>query len=111
MLRHEVEILLAARDQGVLDKDPEIFLSSQFGEIHESKSEGYLALDKLASKLIAVHEDETNPNHIVALVKEIYWRKGHLSHQGYLLFYLRRDPTGSVKIQNIAWSNSELSPQ
>ena len=108
MLEAEIKHILLTRDEAVLTKSAQLFLSVQANEIPNSGSDGYLSLAKLDSKLISAHSDEADKNQVVALVKETYWRNGSMSHGGYLLFYFQRDQSNALKIADIAWSNRSI---
>lgn len=106
-LKGRVRHFFMKRDKAVGECDADSFLDTQPIAIEGSSSFGYLELDSLASKVIAVHQDEAHPNLIVVLVKEQYHKDGKLSHEGYLLYYLVVDKTQKISVQNIAWARQD----
>ena len=99
----EIIELLAKRDKAVAKGDLTLFLSTQVSEISGSSSDGYLSTDKLESTLVAAHENEVDPNHIVGIVEEKYWNHNQYSHKGYLLYHFRKHGSGDTLVEAIAW--------
>jgi hypothetical protein len=100
----EVNKLLRRRDRAVRENDLDAFLATQISEIPGSSAAGYVAVDRLVSRLKATYQDRRNRRHVMALIHEEYWRNGAKSHDGYLLYHLLRQPDGELKISAIAWT-------
>ena len=85
-MQHKIEYTFKVRDRAVQEKDQELFLSTQKGEIEDSHSEGYMKNEKQDCEVLFTVQDEENSNLWVALVRENYFRDGNPTHHAYLIY-------------------------
>ena len=85
--------LFALRDRAVAQKDRVSFLSTQVGEVEGGGSNNYIALDKMATQVLHVYEE--NELEKVVFVKETYQYKpnGKEPYSSFPLYFL----TNTVK--------------
>lgn len=82
----EINKIFKTRDQAILKKDKELFLSTQIGEIRDSSSDGYLSIGKMVTEVLAV--EKINEITKMVSVKETYYVKSKKSHSILLIYYL-----------------------
>lgn len=83
----DINRVFLARDRAVTEKNIELFRSTQLlDEIPNAASDGYLALDKLQSDVLAV--DWPQEISAVAFVRETYQDRGTVQRSTYLIYRL-----------------------
>jgi|GEM_PF-4439487 len=96
-----IKSLFRKRDSAVKKKDKRLFLSTQERnkEIAHSRSEAYLRLLDLKSKILQMNK--RNSNYLV-FVEEEYHYEDRTPRHGYLLYYIKENKKKPV-VKKIIW--------
>ncbi len=87
-----ISYVFLTRDEAVATKDRHLFLSTQVEDINVASATGYLSQEKLNSHVLATVK--TGELTQIALVKEIYFSKGKISHEAFLTYFFVETPQG-----------------
>lgn len=99
-VNREIKEIFLLRERAVKQKDRKLFLSTQIDEIAGSSSHGYLSIDKLETKILAIDFRSEDKLATVVVSKETYFFKGKKSHSALLIYHLVNSVEG-WKIYNI----------
>lgn len=83
---NEIHSLFQIRDKAVNKQDRNLFLSTQIAENEGGASDGYLAIDKMKTEVLHVHNEGEIEK--IILAKETYSPKGKDPYHAFPLYFL-----------------------